>query len=119
MALASPTAFASKAEYLAFVQAWKLTYKHLSLHLRLARLESRHHDGNRPGKGAWLAQAIARTQADLAALGETPAYLAAGVGRYGYAFGSAEATWLLQLRAAAKEVARRQMEAARAAKRSA
>ena len=102
-----PNAFASREDYLAFVAAWKQAYKCLALTLRLRKLESRENSLNPPAKAAHLAQAIARTKVSLTALGDCP-YIAAGVGRYGLPFRAAEATWLLELRAAAKMVAGRQ-----------
>lgn len=111
---AFPTSFASKDAYLAFVRSWKHAYRCLSLDLRIRRLESRQHAYNNPAKATHLAQALAKAGAARTALGEC-AYIAKGHGRYGWAFGSAEATWMIALRAAAKVVAARQMEEARAA----
>src|SRR4051812_39055835 len=96
-------AFASKADYLAFVQEWKAVYRFLSLSLRAARVRSRLQPNNRPEKKIALEKEAAGLAARLAALGPCP-YVEQGVtyGSTHVPLGRAAATWLLELRAAAK-----------------
>ncbi len=102
-------AFASKADYLAFVQEWKAVYRFLSLSLRAARIRSRLRPNNRPEKKIAFEKAASVLGERLAALGPCP-YVEHGV-RYGEVsvpLGPPAATWLIELRAAAKLVAGRQ-----------
>lgn len=98
----NPT-FASKADYLEFVQEWKAVYHYLSLRIRATRLGSRLRPNNRPEKKVALEKELALVTARLAALGPCP-YVDHGVtyGSHHVALGSTAATWLLELRAAAK-----------------
>lgn len=95
--------FVSKADYLDFVREWKVVYRYLSVSIRTARLRSRLRPNNRPGKKATLEHELALLAVRLAAYGPCP-YVDGGVsyGSHRVALGSAAATWLLALRAAAK-----------------
>jgi heme oxygenase len=111
----NPT-FASKADYLDFVQEWKAVYRYLSVSIRTARLRSRLRPNNRPAKQAALEKELCLLAVRLAAYGPCP-YVDQGVayGSTHVALGSAAATWLLALRAAAKLDAGRRRAAALAA----
>lgn len=95
--------FASKADYLGFVQEWKTIYRYLSVSIRTARLRSRLRPNNRPAKQAALEGELCLLAVRLAAYGPCP-YVEQGVshGSHHIALGSSAATWLLELRAAAK-----------------
>lgn len=109
--------FASKAAYLDFVREWRAVYRRLSLLLRAARLGSRLRPDNRPEKKAALEKELAALQARLAAGGPCP-YLDHGVEYQGVRLpvSASLATWLLELRAAAKLDAGRRRAAALAAR---
>lgn len=96
-------AFASKADYFGFVQEWKTVYRYLSLTIRGARIRSRLRPNNRPEKKVALEKELAVLVAALA-VGGPCGYVEQGVtyGSHHVALGSAAATWLLELRAAAK-----------------
>lgn len=98
----NPT-FASKADYLGFVQQWKAVYRYLSLTIRATRLRSRLQPNNRAEKKAALEKELASVSASLVANGPCP-YMDHGrsYGSHQVALGAAAATWLLELRAAAK-----------------
>ena len=99
----TPPTFASKADYLGFVQEWKAVYHYLSLSIRTARLGSRLRPNNRPEKKASLEKELVVLGARLAVLGPCP-YVQEGAayGSHRVPLGSSAATWLLGLRAAAK-----------------
>lgn len=104
----NPT-FASKAEYLEFVQEWKAVYRYLSVSIRTARLRSRLRPNNRHAKRAALERELCLLHVRLAAQGPCP-YVDEGIayGSHRVPLGSAAAKWLLELRAAAKlDAARR------------
>jgi hypothetical protein len=100
--LINPT-FASKADYLDFVQEWKAVYRYLSASIRTARLRSRLQPNNRPAKRAALEKELCLLHVRLAAYGPCP-YVDHGVayGSQRIALGATAATWLLELRTAAK-----------------
>lgn len=101
--------FASKADYLAFVQEWKAVYRYLSVSIRTARLRSRLRPNNRPAKKVALEKELCLLAVRLAAYGPCQ-YVDQGTayGSHHVALGSAAATWLITLREAAKvEAARR------------
>lgn len=110
-------AFASKADYLGFVQEWKTVYRYLSLSIRAARVRSRLRPNNRPEKKIALEKELAVVSAALATMGPC-LYVEQGVSYGGHhvALGSTAATWLLELRAAAKVEAARRRAAALAGK---
>lgn len=110
--------FSSKADYLDFVREWKAVYRYLSVSIRTARLRSRLRPNNRPGKKATLEHELSLLAVRLAAYGPCP-YVDEGVsyGSHQIALGSSAATWLLELRAAAKLDAGRRRGAESAARK--
>lgn len=66
--LAGSLKFASREEYLAWVGRWKLTYRRLSLEIRISKIDERH--ARLPEKVEALAKQRAAALAALAALAE-------------------------------------------------
>jgi hypothetical protein len=112
----TPT-FASRADYLGFVREWKAVYRYLGLSIRTARLRTRLRPNNRPEKRKTLERELAVLAVHLAAQGPC-VYVDRGrqYGSQWVPLGSAAATWLLELRAAAKAEAGRRREAESAAR---